>query len=80
MRDEAHRFGISYHRLKREKALSGSVLDNIKGIGPKTKEQLLRKFKSVEGIKKAKNYEIEKEIGKNKAELITRYFKTNKKN
>jgi excinuclease ABC subunit C len=77
LRDEAHRFGITYHRLKREKELSASELDSIKGIGEKTKERLLQKFKSVEGIKKADTAELEQEIGKKKAQLLMNYFNTN---
>ncbi|MBN1925948.1 MAG: excinuclease ABC subunit C, partial [Prolixibacteraceae bacterium] len=74
LRDEAHRFGITFHRLKRDKAITASEIDTIKGIGEKTKEALIRKFKSVEGIKKATQTDLEIEIGKSKAKLIYSYF------
>ena len=50
LRDESHRFAITYHRQLREKQLTKSLLDEIPGIGPKTKRALLRRFGSVEGI------------------------------
>ena len=74
LRDEAHRFGITHHRSKRDKEMSVSELDNIKGIGQKTKELLLQEYRSVEGIKKADRAELEKLIGKSKCEIITTYF------
>jgi excinuclease ABC subunit C len=70
MRDEAHRFGITHHRDKRSKAMIVSELDEVKGIGDKTKELLLREFKSVEGIRQASDEAIEKVLGKHKADII----------
>jgi excinuclease ABC subunit C len=70
LRDEAHRFGISFHRDKRSKRQIQSELDGIKGIGPVIKEALLKKYKSVKRIKEAKKEEIVNLIGKNKAELL----------
>jgi len=70
LRDEAHRFGISFHRNKRSKHQVVSELDSIKGIGPKIKEKLLQKYKSVKRIKEAPESEIAELIGRNKAELI----------
>ena len=63
MRDEAHRFGITHHRNKRSKSSIHSELDAILGIGPKTKEKLLKDFKSVSRIKSAEQQELEKSIG-----------------
>jgi excinuclease ABC subunit C len=74
LRDEAHRFGITHHRSKRDKEMSVSELDNIKGVGEKTKELLLQQYRSVEGIKKADRADLEKLIGKSKSEIITTYF------
>lgn len=74
LRDEAHRFGITHHRNKRAKAMIVSELDQINGIGDKTKELLLRKFKSVNGIKKASKKELEAEVGKSKARIVFSYF------
>ncbi len=53
LRDEAHRFAITYHRLLRAKAIRHSLLDEVPGIGPKTKSLLLKAFGSVEGVRKA---------------------------
>lgn len=63
LRDEAHRFGITHHRNKRSKSSIHSELDAIPGIGPKTKEKLLKDFKSVARIKSAEQQELEKSIG-----------------
>jgi len=75
MRNEAHRFGINFHRDKRSARMTVSELDGISGIGPKTKEVLLRNFESVEIIRKATPEELEKHIGRKKAIIVTRFFK-----
>jgi excinuclease ABC subunit C len=77
IRDEAHRFGITFHRDKRSKSFLASELDNIKGIGHKTKEKLLMKFKTVDAIKKADYEEVAKLVGEHKAKLIFDFFKEN---
>ena len=64
VRDEAHRFGVTYHRLLRSKRIISSELDNIPGIGPKRKELLLKTFGSVKQIKKATLSDLEKVIPK----------------
>ena len=74
LRDEAHRFGITFHRNQRSKGQVKSELDNIKGIGEETKRLLLKEFKSVKRIKSASSEEIEKVVGKHKATLIEKYF------
>lgn len=74
LRDESHRFGITFHRNQRSKGQVKSELDNIKGIGEETKRLLLKEFKSVKRIKSASNEEIEKVVGKHKATLIEKYF------
>lgn len=76
IRDEAHRFGISFHRDKRSKNFVTSELDAIKGIGEKTKTILLRSYKTVQSIKKADFDEMAKLVGKSKANLIIEYFKS----
>ena len=53
VRDEAHRFAISYHRKVRNRRSMGSALDNVPGVGPKRKKALLRKFGSVKAIREA---------------------------
>ena len=75
MRDEAHRFGITHHRKKREKALVKSELSEIENIGEKTIQTLLRKFKSVNNIKKATLEEIQNAIGKHKGKFVFEFFK-----
>lgn len=77
LRDEAHRFGLTFHRNQRSKNAITSILDNIPGIGEKTKMTLMNYFKSVKKIKEAPENEIEKVIGKAKAKLIIEYFKVN---
>ncbi len=75
IRDEAHRFGISFHRDKRSKSLTKSELDDIKGIGPKTKALLLNHFKTVEKIKSADIKELQRIIGNKKANLIKEHLR-----
>ena len=80
MRDEAHRFGITFHRDKRSKSQIVSELDSIKGVGPKTAEALLRHFKSVKRIRQASLDEIAAVVGVAKARVITEGFAQNDKN
>ena len=75
LRNEAHRFGINFHRDKRSSEMIKSDLDDIKGIGPKTKEILLKNFGSVEKIKNAQLEELEKLVGTQKARILTNYFR-----
>ncbi|GHT24985.1 UvrABC system protein C [Bacteroidia bacterium] len=70
LRDEAHRFGITFHRQKRSKQQVLSELDTIKGIGTVIKEKLLQRYKSVARIKAAPHEEITDFIGKSKADLL----------
>ncbi|MCT4603228.1 MAG: excinuclease ABC subunit UvrC [Marinifilum sp.] len=74
LRNESHRFAITFHKQKRSKAFIGSELDSIDGIGPKTVQKLIQKFKSVENVKKATLQEISEEIGNSKAINIWKYF------
>jgi excinuclease ABC subunit C len=74
LRDEAHRFGITYHRRKRMKSALQTELENIPGIGPKTIELLLKQLKSAKRIKSASLDELSKLVGVNKAQRILHYF------
>ncbi|NDV78440.1 excinuclease ABC subunit UvrC [Dysgonomonas sp. 511] len=74
LRDEAHRFGITFHRNQRSKNQIKSELDNIKGIGDETKRLLFKEFRSVKRIKEASDESIEKIVGKFKTKLIRNYF------
>ena len=78
IQDEVHRFAITFHRDKRSKAALHSELDDIKGIGPKTKETLLKLFKSVKNIREASLEELGKAVGESKAKLIIEYFENKK--
>ena len=70
IQDEVHRYAITFHREKRSKRQVASALDEIKGIGPATKQLLLKKFKSIKRIKEAEITEIEEIIGKAKAKIV----------
>lgn len=74
IQDEVHRFAISFHRDKRSKSQLHSELDAIKGIGTKTKEQLLRHFKTVKRIKEADLQQLTNIIGGSRALLLFNYF------
>ena len=74
LRDEAHRFGISFHRDKRSKIATSSELNSIKGIGEKTIKKLLLTFKSVTNLKQADIESIAKEVGNAKANIIYNHF------
>ncbi|NNK10897.1 MAG: excinuclease ABC subunit UvrC [Flavobacteriaceae bacterium] len=74
LRNEAHRFGITFHRNKRSKEAINSVLEDIDGIGGKTVEQLLKQFKSVKRIKEASLEDLSKEVGRAKAKKIYENF------
>ena len=74
IQDEVHRYAITFHRDKRSKHALHSELDDIKGIGPKAKEALLSKFKSMKKIKEASREELAEVLGPHKAEILVKYF------
>lgn len=74
MQDEVHRFAITFHRDKRSKHALHSELDDIKGIGPKTKDLLLKELKTVKRIKETSIEEIAAIIGPSKAKIIAEHF------
>jgi excinuclease ABC subunit C len=74
LRNEAHRFGITFHRNKRSKEAIQSTLTDIKGIGFRTAQQLLWKFKSVKNIEKAELSELEEAVNKRAAKTVYDYF------
>lgn len=74
MQDEVHRFAITFHRDKRSKSQTASELDNIPGIGEKTKNELIKHFKSVKRIKTAKLDDLIAIAGNNRASIIYKYF------
>ena len=75
LRDEAHRFGITFHRNKRSKGMITSELDNIKGVGEKSKEALYQRFRTIDNIKKACFEDLAMVIGNQRAKLVYEYLK-----
>lgn len=71
IQDEVHRFAITYHRQKRSKHQVASELDNIKGIGPKTRDTLIKHFKSVKRLREATLESIAEVVGTKKAQIIS---------
>ncbi|MGN7719383.1 excinuclease ABC subunit UvrC [Chitinophaga sp. 22620] len=74
IRDEVHRFGITFHRQKRSKGTFKNELEGIKGIGANTATQLLQTFRSVNKVKQLSLEELVKEVGQSKAQLIYQHF------
>ncbi|GAJ01797.1 unnamed protein product [marine sediment metagenome] len=77
IRNETHRFGIGFHRQKRSKSFTTSELNNLKGIGPQTTRTLLSHYNSIKKVKKTQLADLERVVGKSKAEIIYRYFHKN---
>ena len=76
IRDEAHRFGITFHRQKRSKAFINSELEQIDGIGAKSLNALLKRFKTVSNVRSAKVEELAEVVGLKRAQAIVAYFAT----
>ena len=75
LQDEVHRYAITFHREKRSKRQIASELDEIKGIGPKAKEALLKEFKSVKRIREADHEALAAVVGEAKTNLLEAHFK-----
>lgn len=75
IRDESHRFAVSYHSTLRSNKQTASLLEEIGGIGPKTRSKLIKKFGSMRGIKEASDADIIKLIGTSKAKLVINHLK-----
>ena len=80
IRDEVHRFGITFHRNQRSRGTFVNELEMIKGIGKNTADNLLKQFRSVKKIKELSQEELEKAVGKSKANMITTYFNSSPEN
>jgi len=80
LRDEAHRFGIRFHRQKRSQSFTSNELENIEGIGPKTAQKLLEKYGSTAEVKKLDPEILEQEVGRSKAKAIMNHFANDKNN
>lgn len=74
LRDEAHRFGITFHRSLRSKAATKSILDTIPGIGPKTKKLLKQRFGTISQIRKTEQADLAALIGNKKAEILRKFL------
>jgi len=74
LRDEAHRFGITHHRKRREKGTIKTELTNINGVGESTSTLLLRKFRSVKGIREASLEELQQAAGNAKGMVVFKHF------
>ena len=74
IQDEVHRYAITFHRDKRSKHALHSELDDIKGIGPKAKEALLKRFKTVKAIKESNTEALEEVVGNAKTKILLEYF------
>ena len=70
MQDEVHRFAITYHKKLRSKAIYRSILDNVKGLGPKSRVKLLRKYKTIYNIKTLSLDELKTVLNSNTAEEL----------
>lgn len=74
IRDESHRFAVSYHSVLKRKKQTSSVLDDIPGVGPVTKRKLLREFGSMKGVTKATDEQLSKAIGAERAGILRQYL------
>lgn len=79
IRDESHRFAVSYHTVLKSKRQTASLLDDIPTIGPITRKKLLKTFGSVRGIMQARQWELEKVVGEKKAAILRQYLRPLKK-
>lgn len=79
IRDESHRFAVSYHTVLKRRRQTSSLLDEIPTVGPATRKKLLRTFGSVRGLLQAREWEIEKVVGVNKAAILKQYLRAHKK-
>lgn len=77
IQDEVHRFAITFHRQKRSKSQTHSELDDISGIGPKSKQELLKTFKSLKRMREASVEELQQVLGPSKASKLFDYFHAN---
>lgn len=78
IRDESHRFAVSYHSVLKQKRQIASLLDEVPTIGPETRKKLLREFGSVRGVMQARTFELEKVIGEKKTVVLKQYIRSYK--
>jgi len=75
IRDESHRFAVSYHSVLKTKRQTASLLDDIPTIGPSTRTKLLKAFGSIKGLMQARDWELEKVVGPKKATILKQYLR-----
>lgn len=80
IRDESHRFAVSYHSVLKTKRQTASLLDDIPTVGPVTRKKLLRTFGSMRGLIQARQWELEKVVGEKKAAILSQYLRAHKRN
>lgn len=78
IRDESHRFAVSYHSVLKVKRQTSSILDDVPGIGPATRKRLIRTFGSLRGVQQATQTELEQLLGKAKATALHQYLRADK--
>lgn len=79
IRDESHRFAVSYHSVLKTKRQTSSLLDDIPTIGPETRRKLLKTFGSVRGVVQARDIELIKLVGEKKATILRQYLRSYRK-
>ncbi len=79
IRDESHRFAVSYHTTLKAKRQTASLLDEIPTIGPATRKKLIKTFGSMRGVMQARDFELEKVVGVKRAEILKQYLRAHKK-
>jgi excinuclease ABC subunit C len=80
IRDESHRFAVSYHSNLKVKRQTTSMLDDVPGIGPISRKKLIRTFGSIRGVTQARYDELEKLLGPKQATILTQYIRAEKRN
>ena len=75
IRDESHRFAVSYHSVLKVKRTTASLLDDIPTIGPATRKKLIREFGSMRGVIQARDFELDKVLGEKKATILRQYLR-----
>lgn len=79
IRDESHRFAVSYHSVLKQKRQTASLLDNVPTIGPVTRKKLLKTFGSVRGVMQAKDFELQRVIGERRTVILRQYIRAEKR-
>jgi excinuclease ABC subunit C len=75
IRDESHRFAVSYHSVLKVKQQTASLLDEIPTIGPATRKKLIKTFGSMRGVLQARDWELEKVVGEKRAAILKQYLR-----